>query len=272
MKAVNSLIARKVTGGAIIALIIVAFAWFASNFAPGTPRSPKIDTETGSMQAAGTISDMSIHLNADDITDVPFGETFRTEDLTHGKSFAESAETIASWTEEERKARMSAESWLYDLPTLDVTMTGLKALSDEAFIEWYPHYGDARIELSDTEKKVFLVEATVTNPTDKPAAIPMAFALWSEDFNRADGGGGIGCDKYLLEELYGKPQEKYVSYALSDGWNEVAPGETRTFTFPYLVYKNAFRDSAAYEDIDPSHFCLTVTDFDPPTIYRLWLG
>ena len=43
---------------------------------------------------------------------------------------------------------------------------------------------------------------------------------------------------------------------------------------PYrpLIYENTFRDPAAYENIDPSRFCVALADYDPPTIYRLWLG
>ena len=50
------------------------------------------------------------------------------------------------------------------------------------------------------------------------------------------------------------------------------PGETRSWTVPSLIYENTFRDPAAYENIDPSRFCVALADYDPPTIYRLWLG
>ena len=35
---------------------------------------------------------------------------------------------------------------------------------------------------------------------------------------------------------------------------------------------SAISDPAAYENIDPSRFCVALADYDPPTIYRLWLG
>ncbi|WP_255466413.1 hypothetical protein [Eggerthella hominis] len=268
MSAARSRIARTALGAVCIAAATAALVWFAFQFTPGEPRARTADTEVGRSQASG-----GSRYAAESIADVAQGETLRVEGLTQGKGFSYSEEEIAAWPDEERERTANSDSWRYDQPALDLTVTGFKAMTDDAFIEWYPHYGDARIESSDAEAKVFLVELTVTNPNDEPARMytPM---LWSEDFNGASDnlGNGLHTDKYLLDELYGEPQDTFATYSIPDDWNVIQPGETRTFTVPFLVYEKTFHDPAAYDDIDPSRFCLALSDYDPPTVYRLWLG
>lgn len=268
MSAARSRIARTALGAVCIAAATAALVWFAFQFTPGEPRARTADTEVGRSQASG-----GSRYAAESIADVAQGETLRVEGLTQGKGFSYSEEEITAWPDEERERTANSDSWRYDQPALDLTVTGFKAMTDDAFIEWYPHYGDARIESSDAEAKVFLVELTVTNPNDEPARMytPM---LWSEDFNGASDnlGNGLHTDKYLLDELYGEPQDTFATYSIPDDWNVIQPGETRTFTVPFLVYEKTFHDPAAYDDIDPSRFCLALSDYDPPTVYRLWLG
>lgn len=265
----RSTLARTLIGIALLAVATCALAWFASHFAPGEPRTPEPDTKTGWNQASG-----SSRLDAERIVDVPLGETLHADGLTFGKSFSSSEEEIASWSDEERERITGSDSWRYDVPALDFTVVDCRALSDDAFIAWYPHYGDARTKPDRAEAKVVLVDLSVTNPAEEPVAFPTAFQLWSEDLVGASDklGSGIAQDTYLLEELYGEPQGQIVEYGLPDGWNGIEPGETRTFTCAYLVYKNAFADPNGFDDFDPSRFCLAIADYDPPTVYRLWLG
>lgn len=271
MSAARSRIARTLIGAACIVAATCALVWFAFQFAPGEPRERTADTEEGRLEATGW--GLESRYAAENIVDAAPGATLRAEGLTHGKGFSYSEEEIASWSDEEREQQEGYDSWRYDLPALDLAVTGFKTMTEEAFIEWYPHYGDARIKFSDAEKKVFLVELEASNPNDVAARMPLP-ALWSDEFNGATDklGNGTYSDKYLLGELYGEPQDKFVAYSLPDDWNVLQPGETRTFTVPYLVYRNTFRDPAAFDDIDPSRFCLALSDYDPPTIYRFWLG
>lgn len=271
MSAARSRIARTALGAACIVAATAALVWFAFQFTPGEPRARTADTEEGRLEATGW--GLESRYAAESIVDVAQGKTLRAEGLTHGKGFSYSEEEIAAWSDEERERTMNYSSWRYDQPALDLAVTGFKSMTEEAFIEWYPHYGDARIKYSDAEKKVLLVELEASNPNEAAARVPFP-ALWSEDFNGSSNnlGNGTYSDKYLLGELYGVPQEKFVAYSIPDDWNVIQPGETRKFTVPYLVYRNTFRDPAAYDDIDPSRFCLALSDYDPPTVYRLWLG
>lgn len=268
MSAARSRIARTALGAACIVAATAALVWFAFQFTPGEPREHAIDTDIGRSQASG-----GSRFAAEGIVDAKQGETIRIEGVTQGKGFSYSEEEIASWPDEERERMESYDSWRSELPALDFTATGFKAMTEEAFIEWYPHYGEARIKFSDAEAKVVLAELAATNPGDEPVRMP-TLVLWSDDFNGASDNleNGMYHDNYLLGELYGEPQDEFVAYSLPDDWNILQPGETRTFTLPFLVYKNTFANPAAYDDIDPSRFCLALSDYDPPTIYRLWLG
>lgn len=268
MSAPNTRIARTAVGTACIIVVMIAFGWFALQFVPGEPRTSQPDLETGRSQAA-----QSSLINAESIVDVPFGKTTALKGITQGKSFLYPEEEVASWTAKERENAMNAESWRFELHELDMTVSELKAVSEKSFIEWNTHYGETLFEPINVEKKMFLVEVSVKNLTSKPAALP-TFLLWSEDFIGTNDKleNGVRPNGGLTAELYGEPKEDSIPYSLPDDWNSIAPGETRTFTIPFLVYKNAFADPDAYENPDPARFCLTISDFDPPTIYRFWLG
>lgn len=275
MSAARSRIVRAALGAACIAAATAALVWFAFQFTPGEPRARKADQgpRPASISAIGASS-----YEAERIVDVPFGQTFRTESLTRGKWFSVSEEERASWSDEERERYLSEFDYLYDSDGIEIVPASMKAVTLDAFAEWYPHYAltTGYTEARKHECKVLLVDATMTNTMECEQYLPV-MQLWSEDFNGAndmlDNGGGGDSGGYLLGELYGAPSERgLVQNTLPGDWNVLQPGETRAVTLPYLVYANTFCDRSAYDDIDPSRFCLALSDYDPPTIYRLWLG
>ena len=272
MSASRTRIARTAAGIACIAAATCALVWFAFQFAPGEPRE-RAGTDDGF--ASSIASTGNGRYVAESVVDIPFGETFRTEGLDWGKWFSVTEEERASWTEEERQSRLASGGYRYESDGIEIAARGLRTVSLDAFAEWYPHYvrTTSYTEARKHECKVLPAEITVTNASDRAQTLPR-LVLWSEDFNGANDvlENGAGVDAYLFGELHGEPQEGFVAHHLPDGWDELAPGETRSWTVPSLVYKSAFRESAAYDDVDPSRFCLAVADYDPPTIYRLWLG
>ena len=275
MSAARSRIARTLVGVACIAAAVCALVWFGFQFAPGEPRAQtaKQDSLYSSISAAGNAA-----YEAERIVDVPFGQAYRTESLTRGKWFSTSEEERATWSDEERERRLSEFNYIEDSDGVEVVPVGMKAVTLDAFAEWYPHYAltTGYAQAREHECKIVLVDVTVTNTMDYAQSLPV-MQLWSEDFNGAndmlDNGGGGDSGGYLLGELYGVPSDRgLVQNSIPDDWNVLQPGETRTFTRPFLVYARSFRDRSAYDDIDPSRFCLALADYDPPTVYRLWLG
>ena len=51
----------------------------------------------------------------------------------------------------------------------------------------------------------------------------------------------------------------------------VEPGKSVEIILPFKVNKNALKDQSAFDNLDPSDFCLQLVDFDSGTAYRLWL-
>lgn len=275
MSAARSRIARTLIGAACIAAATCALVWFAFQFAPGEPRERTTDREPlpSTISTAG-----NRNYEAERIVDVPFGQTYRTESLTRGKWFSVSEEERSSWSDEERKRYLSEFNYIYDSDGVEIVPGETKTVSLDAFAEWYPHYAltTGYTEARKHECKIMLVELTLTNTMEYEQDLPV-MQLWSEDFNGAndmlDNGGGGDSGNYLLQELYGTPSDRgLVQNSIPDEWFVLQPGETRTLTRPFLVYEKTFRDPAAYENIDPSRFCVALADYDPPTIYRLWLG
>ena len=122
---------------------------------------------------------------------------------------------------------------------------------------------------------MLLVDVTFSNTSDQEQRTP-PIGLWSEDIKGAndvlDNGVGDGSG-YILEELYGEPSDRgLVQNHLPDDWNVLAAGETRTLTLPFLLPRGLLEDPNAFDDLDPARFCLALSDYDPPTVYRLWLG
>lgn len=275
MGATRGRIARKAIGGACIAAAACALVWFAFQFTPGEPRerTEKPDSLFSSISASGNRS-----YEAERIVDIPFGQAYRTESLTRGKWFAVSEDERASWSDEERERLLSEFNYIYDSNGVEIVPHEFRSVSLEAFAEWFPHYAltTGYTEARKHACKIVLVDLTLTNATEYEQNLPV-MQLWSEDFsganNMLDNGGGGDPGSYLLQELYGIPSDRgLVQNSIPDEWFVLQPGETRDVTLPFLLYKNTFANPAAYDDVDPARFCLALADYDPPTIYRLWLG
>ena len=274
MSTTRTAIARTLIGIACIAVATCALVWFAFQFAPGTPRSVDSSDDRYGASIAGTGNGRYV---AQAVVDVPFGQTFTAQGVTRGKWFSWSEEERASWSEEERERFLTEYQYILEIDGIEITPTDMKAVTLDAFAEWYPHYAQTTgyTQAHGHECKVLLVDVTMTNTADYAQRMP-PLALWSEELNGAGDvlDQGVGSDGgYLLSELYGIDSGKGLGqYALPDDWDVLEPGETRTWTLPRLVYRSTFANPEAYDDIDPSKFCLALADYDPPTIYRLWLG
>ena len=49
-------------------------------------------------------------------------------------------------------------------------------------------------------------------------------------------------------------------------------GETRTVTLPNLVSRPLLSNPSSYDQLDLSQLCLVAPSYDPPLLYRIWLG
>ena len=227
---------RSAAGAACIAAVVAAFGCFALQFVPGEPRAPQPEEFDGSIDGVG-----NNRYQAERIVDVPFGQTYRAESLTRGKWFSMSEDERAALSDEERERLLNEFDYIYDSDGIEITPGDMRAVSLEAFAEWYPHYTQTLgyEQASRYESKVLLVDVTFSNTSDQEQRAP-PIGLWSEDIKGAndvlDNGVGDGGGNYILEELYGEPSDRgLVQNHLPDDWNVLAAGETRTLTLPFLL-------------------------------------
>lgn len=278
-----------------VAALTLTMGWFVSRFVPGTPKSP--DPVVAQSHRSPNLGPWPA---TEDVVDIPFGATFAMEDLNQGKAYAREDFTDEEWASvpddikayiekrlpvlavEANSDKPSGSSWRMDatwtLPVysgLDVTVERTQAVSTEAFAEFYPAYLSSPDYRVTEERKVVLVDVVATNTTDSRTVAVPQFALWSPAFAYPENDHGYGIDKYLNGSLYPGNEDVAgkISNTTQEGWNELAPGETRRLTLSYLVRKADFADKDVYENMDLSKFCLEVFDYAPAVVcHRLWLG
>lgn len=257
-----------------MAVALLTLVWFASHFAPGAPRSPEPEQGRSSWSIAN--SSFPNPVQAETIVDIPFGTTYRADAITMGKKFLTKPDYIEAMDDEAKARTTQSPGWEYNVGDFSLSVGEAKVVPGEAFGGFYPHYVEANQDPNSPlqDSVFFLIEVTATNTTDTPTTVPIdAIFLWSDTLFGANDQlfTGIGQGKYLLKEFFGTPQDDFLSYKLSDDWNILEPSETAQWTFAYCVNKGLFTNPEDLENIDLSKFCLTIGDWDPPTIYRLWL-
>ena len=274
MSAARSRIARTLIGAACIGAATCAFVWFAFQFAPGEPRELTVGDESyaSSIEASG-----NSRYVAEGIVDIPFGQTYKTDGLTWGKWFSVSEDERSSWSDEEREQRLASESYLYDSSGIEFAAQGLKTVSLEAFAEWYPHYAETTgyTEARKHACKVLLVDIAMTNTSDHAQTLPVSFYGARTPTERTTRWKmGWASDKYLFEEMYGESSDRgLVEKHYPMAGNVLEPGgNSASWTVPSLIYENTLPRSGGLREPSTVRFCVSLADYDPPTIYRLWLG
>lgn len=268
--------ARTAIGIVCLAIVTLSLGWFVGHFAPGTPKALADKPAEQTLLGASTIAGIETDYRPGEYVDTSFGETTHLGERTLGKKFATSQETIDSWSDEERSRMTRNPGWEYRTPPLDVTVTSTRLMTPDAFAQWYPHWAETlgNAQTKGQDVTVLLVEAGITNTGTEPGSFA-AFSLMGSSLINGDSElyQGFFCDKYLLEELYGAPSDRGLTeHHLPDDWDTLEPGETRTVTLPYLVSRPLLSNPSSYDQLDLSQLCLVAPSYDPPLLYRIWLG
>ncbi|WP_244910185.1 hypothetical protein [Eggerthella sinensis] len=109
----------------------------------------------------------------------------------------------------------------------------------------------------------------ITNNTDELITqwykLPLNHVtLWSENLGYIDDSLGAGA---VLDDAFVFANENYNREELLS----IEPGESQTLILPFKINKNVLVDQSAFDQLDPSDFCLQFVDFASGTAYRLWL-
>lgn len=245
--------------------------WAIGKYLPAAPReaSPERSETSWEFISYSTVE-------AENVVDVPLGAPYLLENLLQEeKHFTDFGELDEG---ERALARHKAKQpdWSYECSALSMKVGSAKAVSLQAFSEWYPHYAEVYSGfVKAADGVVILVDITLANKADADTRMP-SFSLWTEGIDGSSVdviGSGWQVDRGILAELYGEPRGgSFKSYQLKDRWNMLAPGEEKSCTIPFVVSRGALGTTDQAPAYDLSQFCIATWDCESATAYRFWLG
>lgn len=271
-------------GIGLLLVISLVLGWFIGHYIPGTPQKTQSTTKAYSYPV-GHLTDIPVS----EIIDIPFGDTTLVEGMTRGKKLStvdvdvytyrngQTGEESVEIVEQELVIDPETEDYHTEYPSFEIAVNNAKGLSFDSFSEWYPNYEPNDLlsnGIGRHESKMILVDVTVTNLSTTQTLNLSDVQLWSDGFVQMFPGrlgNGYGISWGAFELLSGLSPREPGDYRDTSYLAVLNPEETRTFTLPYQIYKNAFTDDRSFDNLDLSLFCLEVYDYDPATIYRLWL-
>lgn len=277
----NTLTARRhvLIGVVLLLATTLVLGWFAGRYIPGEPQSPQPDSEREKYPAGN-----ATFIAVGRAVDTPFGETANIEDLTQGWEYTPTKPSVLqNWDPSLDESPILEVDYPPDprsgmdhiaFPPFEISVEGVKTLSSAAFSEWYPDFGQDAT-LAKLESTVVLVDVTVTKQASSQVLDLSHVQLWSDRLTQTVPdciGNGYAVSWSALESLNGIPRPMAGDYYDVSQLLAIESGATRTLTLPFQVFRNAFVDGAAFDELDISQFCLEFYDYDPPTVYRLWLG
>ena len=276
---------RVAVGLGLLLVVTLMLGWFVGRFVPGEPQS--LHSRPSYYIYPST---SATYIPVSKVEEAAFGSTARVEGLMRGRKYTKTQPcVIASFDGGEERAvfveeievPMFPESYGYDIafPPFEMKVEGARAVSLNAFAEWYPEFltlGLVRSRVIVPElSKVVLVDVTATNLSDDRVLQLDHLLLASDAFNQVSPGClGNGCSisGAAFDVLndgaripVGEEESSFSSVA-------VEPGETRTFTLPYVVGSSFFADVADYEELDLACFSLEIGDYATGTLHRFALA
>ena len=237
--------------------LVMAGSWGATS--RGRRTSPSPASAMGSIPKPGT-------LQARSWTSRP-APRLKARGITQGKAYNGRPEEIEQAIPPEiEEAWKEAGEWEYDAPDFDLSVRGIKVISTKSFADWYPEYAGTDYPAYDSSK---LVAATVlvTNVSSRrrstysaisPCIISPYGARTSTTSTTAWRRREPGQRVLLRERVYRSEQDT------------VEPAN-RSRSSCVQGQQERLKDQSAFDNLDPSDFCLQLVDFDSGTAYRLWL-
>lgn len=149
----------------------------------------------------------------------------------------------------------------------------MRVVSEQAFEEWHPGYEEATIyqpAYPTEDVRIVLVDVSIANRGDR-AADTRGLYLTSAKFKAPWEGGPavVYPDDAALRAIYGVESAESPFKELPEGWDAVKPGETRTLTLPFVVYRNTLAGPDTLDRIRAADFELLTYRCDPLTVYTM---
>lgn len=258
---------RMAIGTVCLIVVALIMGWFVGRYIPGEPAIPEPtpfhNITEGNGLPACTINDTLPHA------------MLELRDITQGVAYETGVDTISSTSVELLKRY---GNWEYTCPNINVSVSEIRTIPVESFAEWYPAYQSA-FERPYNNSTLVAVTLSIENASDERISrwdhLPK-FTLWNDNIAYIEDAMGAGI---ILDGAFYFANTKLPSYEdheegvdFDDGFYiDLEPGESQTLVLPFRVNKTNLIDQSAFEDLDPSDFCLQTSDFASNTTYRLWL-
>lgn len=289
---------RVVVGVFAIGVLAGAVLWSATRYFPNEPRIASPPETPSQLTTASHENQME----AEFIERVPFGETVVLDSLTRGDAYdLEASPTLQEFFEslstEEQNDRRASEVWDYEEPAFAVTVESAHLVTESAFREWYPAWSGANHELAtyrEDDLRFVVVDLRIENMSDEAIGTggtvqPVLLSpLFHGDGNNL--GTAMDVDWSAITAIYpfyySEAAEEHVQRESDEYLNpdaqltvsldveasRVLPGETRTLTYPFVVYRNSFADPKTIDSLTIGDFTVAYLDYNPWSIIELELA
>lgn len=264
-------IALGITG--IIALALV-LGWFLLQFEPASPRkAPTPETPS----VVNSLHEIVSFDTAYKIVPVAVGEPLNVKGFVRGRAFTYSDDEWAKLTSRLSKERVleitEEPDWRFELGDIDILPGAVRIVSEQAFEEWHPGYEEATVynpAYLAEDVRVVLVDVSIANRSDRPADARGLYLTSAKLKAPWEGGPAvIFPEDAALRAMYGVESAKSPFKELPEGWDAIEPGETRTLTLPFVVYRNELAGSDTIDRLCAADFELLTYRCDPLTVYTM---
>lgn len=269
--------ARIVLGIAGITALALVLSWFLLQFEPAAPRrAPAPETPS----AVGSLHEVTFFDTVYEIVPVAAGEPLNMRGFVHGQAFSRSDDEWAEVTSQLSKERVleivEAPDWRFELGDIDILPQAVRIVSEQALEEWYPGYEEATAyypAYSAEDVSIVLVDVSIANRSPEAADARYLY-LTSAKFKAPWEGGPaiLSPDPAALQAMYGAQSTERPFMELPEGWDAVGPGESRTLTLPFIVYRNALSGPDTLDRLSATDFELLTYSCDPLTVYTMPLS
>lgn len=266
--------ARIALGIAGIVALALVLGWFLLQLEPAAPRKAA-PLETPS--AVNSLHD-AVHFDTTyEVVPVAAGEPLNVKGFAHGHAFTYSddewAEVACQLSKERVREITEAPDWRFELGDIDILPGAVHIVSEEAFEEWYLGYDDATAydpSYAAEDVRIVLVDVSIANHGDTAADARYLYLTSAELKAPVQGDPAIIYPSdAALRAIYGVPDDKAPFKTLPEGWDAIEPGESRTLTLPFVVYRNELVGRDAIDRLSAADFELLTYRCDPLTVYTM---
>lgn len=257
---------RAAIGAACMVAAALVMGWFAGRYIPGQPMEPQQAPMSGLTEGSGIVAAETVEL--------PRGSTLQLRGIVQGLAFKPDT---AKFPREVKESYEQQGEWEYACPDVDLSVVETSVAPTKSFAEWNHQYRSGVGEWTYNDSILVTVTLSITNASKERVSILRKLpelTLWSDNLAYVDDVMGAGALVDNAFTFINDPLPEYVANPNVEGGGQfvnLEPGESQTLLLPFKVNKNNLKDQTAFDNLNPSDFCIQTSDYATATTYRLWL-